>query len=474
MKEIDFLLLSPPLNPLVEAPFFLPNIGLGYIASVTKKEGFNVAVRDATCEGLTFSALFKEILKLNPKVIGITIPTVQAKIAQKLNFFIKNSLPETITIAGGWHSTARPKEVIEKMKFDIVVRGEGEKTIVEVLNLLQNNNWDLSRSLYSLKKIKGISININNSFFSTAPREFIKNLDALPFPAWELFNLKKVKPLFSLFGSFRKIIQLPILTSRGCPFKCVFCSRVMGDYVRFRSPENVISEILHDVYTFKAKELVFVDENFTLSKKRAEKICKGMINHNLNNEIEWVAETRVDLIDKDILSKMKAAGCKIILFGVESGDDNILSLSQKGYKVEIIKKAFQISKKIGIKTYASFILGLPGENLSTTIKTIKLCMEIDPDYVSFNILVPFPGTEIEKYAKKRKYFLKLISEEWETYGKQIGSSLELETLPRKKLEKLQNYAYLKFYMRPSKIINLLRVVRDMKSFIPYFLHKITH
>lgn len=472
-KEIDLLLLSPPINPLVEAPFFLPNIGLGYLASVAKKEGFNVAVRDATCEGLSFSTLFREIIKLNPKIIGITIPTVQAKIAQKLNLFIKHYLPETITIAGGWHSTARPREVIEKMKFDIVVRGEGEKTLVELLNVLFDNNCDISKSLPLLKKVRGICINTNKGFYSTPPREYIKNLDTLPFPAWELFNLKKIKPLFSLFGSFRKIIQLPILTSRGCPFKCVFCSRVMGEYVRFRSPENVIKEILHDFYTFNAKEFVFVDENFTLNKKRTEKICENIINYNLHDKIEWIAETRVDLVDEKLLLKMKKAGCKVLLFGVESGDNNILSLSKKGYKVETIKKAFKISKKIGLKTYASFILGLPGENLTTITKTIKICMEIDPDYVSFNILVPFPGTEVEEYARNRKYFLKLISEEWESYGKQIGCSLELETLPRKNLEKLQTYAYLKFYLRPTKIINLFRVVRDVKSFIPYLFHKIS-
>ena len=255
----------------------------------------------------------------------------------------------------------------------------------------------------------------------------------------------------------RKKLEFPLLSGRGCPYQCVFCQRVLGSKVRLRSVSNVVDEIEYDL-ELGAKSIFFVDETFTISKKRTIDLCNEILQRGLNDEISWWFQTRVDLVDREILSKVKEAGCRLVNFGVESANSEILKKIKKDVTIAQTKKAFKVAREVGLKTEMNLIFGLPYDTTDTITESINLMMQINPDYVTIGILVPFPGTEVSLMAKKGEGGLKLISTDWGTYGKQLGSALELDSINRSELNMYQSKAYSKFYFRPSRIRNLFELV----------------
>lgn len=237
----------------------------------------------------------------------------------------------------------------------------------------------------------------------TAPRPFISNLDEIPFPAREFFNNQAYKDYY--FKKFGYTVT-PMITSRGCPFNCDFCSRpVFGSYFRTRSAANIVDEI-EDVLSLGYERVWFNDDCFTLNRNRLIEVCDEIIRRQLN--VEWECLSRVDTIDSDVAQKMKEAGCVRVFFGTESGSDSVLALMNKRATSAQAKQAVQIAKSAGIKVGAFFIVGYPGETDNTVLETVRFASSLPLDYLSFTLPYPIPGTPLYERVKKR-----LIPDGWE-------------------------------------------------------------
>ena len=260
--------------------------------------------------------------------------------------------------------------------------------------------------------------------------------------------------------------ELPISTARGCPFHCMFCSKVMGETLVLRSVDNVIAEIVHGHEQFGATQFVMTDESFTFRLRRVEEFCDKFIASGLNKKINWIVHSRVD-ITRDVLFRMREANCTHITYGLESGNQAVLDKNVKKITLEQSMKAVRWAREAGLVTDGNFILGLPYDDRNSIRDTIRFALRCNPHYVSFFLFVPYPGTQSMALAKVGEANLKLLSTDWRDYGKQVGGAVELQTVPRKKLEFMQFLGYLRFYLRPSKARPLFQKI-DFRTLLEYF------
>ncbi|TRZ96056.1 radical SAM protein [bacterium] len=420
------LLLNPPPKEIIEpydAPDY-PHIGFGYIASYLRSKDCPVTVFDAKLERMGVADTLEMINDIKPNIIGLSAYTQEINHVALLAQKIKKRYPGIITVIGGIHATALPLETLQEfLSFDFLIFGEGEITLYELIEALKNNR--------PLTHIKGLGFRSNDKIYINEHREWIFELDKLPFPAWDLFP---------------RVEQYPIISSRGCPFKCIFCTRPLGNKVRERSPENVMAELKGLVIKYNAKSIIFRDETFGVNKKRAMRIADMIIEENINEHLRWDMHSRVDVVDYEFLDKMKCAGCVHVGFGVESGNANVLKMSKKGITLEQAKKAVEISRELGLETSSYFILGLPHETNKTAWNTINFARKLNTDTVSIAIMIPFPGTEIAEMVKSGEGGYKQISYKWTDYNKQLGAVVELKTITRKQLVLFQVCGYLIFYI----------------------------
>jgi len=337
-KSAKIALVNPP--PPLEAfvHYQNPLIGLAYMAAVLEKNGYEVTVVDCPPLNMTYEGLKRKILRLEPDIVGITSVTVTFSSAIQAARVIKESYPQTLIVLGGPHVTVMDEQTLsEQPEVDIVVRGEGEQTMLELVDLTSKSN------LKNLGEVAGITFRENGEIIRTQDRPFIQDLDELPYPAYKFFPLRR-------YRRFGKLI-LPIITSRGCSFNCSFClaPRMAGKKFRARSPKNVVDELemLRDVYEPDA--FTFHDETFTHDKKRVFKICEEMKNRNIG--LPWDCSTRVDQVSKDVLVKMRAAKCQLVSFGVESGSQEILNAMRKGTTVSQNETAIMWARAQGKVKY---------------------------------------------------------------------------------------------------------------------------
>jgi radical SAM superfamily enzyme YgiQ (UPF0313 family) len=375
-------------------------IGLAYLASVIEKSGHELKVFDCLSLGLSHEALGKEFAAYQPDVVGITSVTPTITSAYATARVTKQAAPNCTVIIGGPHGTFLDKEVLsEEPAVDIVVRGEGEITIME---LLQNLGGDLSG-------VAGITYRKNSGIVRTPDRAFIQNLDDLPYPAYQYFALKE----YRFFG--RTI--LPILTSRGCPFQCSYCvsSRMAGKPFRARDPFKVVDELewLKSNHDAGAGAFSFYDDAFTYDIDRAMQICDEMRKRKIN--VPWDCQTRVDRISREVLEKMKAADCQLISFGAESGCQKILDSVHKKTTVELNEKAVKLAKKVGLSVAMSVIIGYPGETKESLQQTFDFIHRADPDYVYLCLATPYPGTHMMSYLEELGW---KVSKDWSKYDLQ--------------------------------------------------------
>ena len=455
------------LNPSVEVSLHsdisprekLPHIGLAYLSGFLKSKGFGLFVIDTDAENLSIPTIRKRIVEIAPDILGITASTSQIHYAHTIAKMVKEINKKIVSVIGGYHVSALPYQTMKEFPFfDFAVIGEGEYTFYELIESLKEKN---------LSYVSGSVWRKNSDIIINKSRDLISELDRLPFPYFGNFPLKKYIPYYS----FKKIRQIPVSTSRGCPYKCIFCYRSAGDKLRFKSIDRVISEIERNIFDYSAEEIVFVDETFTIDIKRTLELCEEICRKKINQKIHWLCETRVDCFNVDLAKIMKKAGCKLIAFGIESGSENILKIIQKGITLRQAEDAINYAKRHRIKTDANFIIGHPMEEKEDILKTINFALSLNTDFVSFGILTPYPGTEVYKMAQKGEGRLRILTFDWRKYGKQIGGALELLNLDRSKLESLQRTAYIKFYLRLGKIKNLL-IVANIKAFPIYILHQL--
>ena len=419
------LVNPPPLKGVYRHQLYLP-IGLAYLAAVLEEDGHDVTVIDCPAQMIDLKQLKKKLASFQPKLIGITsmTPTIQSAFLSAQT--AKEACPDAMVVIGGPHATFMDEQVLaEEQTIDVVVRGEGEETLLELTQNISNPQ--------ALKNIEGITFRNKGQTVRTANRPPIQNLDELPHPAYKYFSLEN----YRLYG--RKM--LPIMTSRGCPSQCSFCTtaRMFGKAFRARSPKNIVDEMewLRDVHG--ADAFSFYDDTFTLNKKRAVAICEEIKNRKIG--LPWDCQTRVSKVSEDLLATMRDANCQQVFFGVESGCQTILDAVNKGTTVEQNKKAIKMAKDAGLFVAISVIIGYPGETRDMLMQTIDLVKKAEPDDVYICVATPYPGTDLRRLVEKMGYE---ISNDWGRYDT-TTPIFKNPNLSAEDIKKLRTAFYNSFY-----------------------------
>ncbi|PLW80701.1 hypothetical protein C0585_01275 [Candidatus Woesearchaeota archaeon] len=428
-----------------------PPLGLAYIAAILKKKGFCVNIIDANAEKLDRKEILSILKKENPKYVGITATTPTYASCLKLAKQIKKTLKTVKIVFGGIHPSTFPNEVLKEKYIDYVVLNEGEYTFLELIE---------GKKL--LKNIQGLGFKDKGIIKINPKREFIKNLDDLPFPARELLPNDKYASLE--FSSFSTIIAM-----RGCPANCIYCSvpKFCGRTLRIRSVKNVIEEIEELVYKFKIKSFSFLDDTFTYDKKWVESFCLNMIDKRLNDKIKWLCLTRVDTVDLALLKLMKKAGCYKIELGIESGSPKILKKIGKGITRSQIKNAFRLAKKARLATMAFVMVGFPFEKKEDILMTKKLLHEINPNFIQVSYPTPYPNTPFYEYCKKKNVIENVEKLDFSRYKflKELNVKNK-QGLSKERIISLKKDIEKSFYIRPIYMIRnffyILKISKDIK------------
>ncbi|OGJ16212.1 hypothetical protein A3K74_03230 [Candidatus Pacearchaeota archaeon RBG_13_33_26] len=426
-----------------------PPMGLAYIAAVLEKNNIHVRILEANVYNLNHKQIKKAIEDYNPSIVGITSTTPLIEEAHEIAELCNDGI--TVVI-GGIHASSMPEETLKQFsRFDILVRGEGEFSFLEIVQGKP------------LSKIKGVYYRKNRKIIINPPRELIENLDSIPFPARHLLPMEKY---FSA-GAKEKPIDY-ILSSRGCPYGCLFCADhlVHGRKFRYRSPENIIAEI-EELVKRGVKDFNFLDDNFTFLPDRAEKVCDLMINGGLNKKIIWRCTNglRVDKIDLKLLKKMREAGCYLVALGIESGNEEILKKMRKNIDLNKVRIAVELCNRVGIETKGLFMLGNLGEDEKTMQDTINFAKSLNLDTATFNITTPYPNTDYWKIIKQEGEIFPKRFRDYVAYGKVI---FKHERINENLLLKMQKKAYKQFYMRPIMFLKAIRKLKSLKHLKIYF------
>lgn len=430
----------------------MPSLGLAYIAAVLEKNNINVEVIDDFVLGSGIEGILKTIKEKKFNVVGISCLTPSAPVAFAIAAAIKKYNNEILTVLGNIHATVFADEILRNEAVDVIVHGEGEHTMLELINSIAAGE--------DFAKIKGISFRQEGKIVNTSPRDLEDNLDELPFPSWHLFPFTKYG--FLPFMDVKKP-GLSILGSRGCPYRCTFCSLPnTGTKYRERTPKKIVDEFEYLINNFPIKQISFVDPIFPLSKKAGLEFCEEMVRRRLNNRIVWTCETRVDKVDRELLKAMRQAGCRRILYGLESGVQELLDNVKKDFTLDIVRKTIAYTKEEGIQTAGLFMIGLPGETSQMTRGTINFAKEIDLDFTKFSITVPYPGSALYEDLTRNG---KLVRHDWENFVTFNPNPEELVYVPGKikaeELIYLQHKGHRDFYLRPKVIFNQLFKVRTL-------------
>ncbi len=449
------MLLVSPESELWSSRKHIP-LGLGYLGAVLEEEGHEVQLWDGAVE----EEPLKAPLDREPfDVVGVTSTTPLIHEAWEAAREARRR--DAITILGGPHPTLLPAESLERPEVDMVARGEAEDTIIEITRALEKDqgylNPETSMRHFASSvwpQIAGLSFRDGNGeIVHNPPRPPRKDLDSLPFPAHHLYKIERYTNLQPLTdGLDPRARAYTIITSRGCPYQCIYCSKaVTGNIWRPRSPQNVVAEWRELVVELKATEIGVTDDVMTLDIKRAKEICHLLIEEGLNG-VPWVTihGIRVDNTDLELFQLMKEAGCKRVGFGVESGNQRVLDIMKKNQTIEDVRQAFRNARQAGLETIGFFIFGLPGENEETMEDTIKLALELDPDLANFMIAAPFPGTELYQMILDGG---NLFSHDWRDFAiHDEKARFEIGEVTAELVERKWHEAYRRFYLRPGRIL----------------------
>lgn len=419
---------AAPSGATMHLPFAL--LGLGYLAAVLEKYNYRVDVIDCEVLKLSYEEFRSEIKKRQPDVVGLTSTTLTYKSALKLIKIAKEECPNCVTVLGGPHVTFWDEKALEECpELDVVVRREGEYTFLELVKRIEAGN--------SYQDIIGTTCRKDGNTVRNPDRPYIENLDELPFPARHLWPSERLR-------EYEDILYLA--ASRGCIFWCEFCStvRMHGRKFRMRTPKNIVDELEHLQKTFGVEKFTFCDDAFTADQPRIEELCNEILRREL--KIKWNCGTRVDMITKELLLKMKEAGCISVWFGVESGLQQVLDQMHKGITTEQTTKSLGWVREVGLKPVPNVILGFPGETKKSAWKTIKFVEKVSPDDLGFyNIATPFPGTPLYDSVKEKGWLKITDFDKYDT----TTPIFETPWLKMKELAKLRESAFHHFYLRPG-------------------------
>jgi len=462
----NVMLISPPLSVEKQAGSLkgianvLPTMGIGYIAALLEKHGIGVRVFDYIGEPKTFDGMLQDISDESPDIIGITSTILTISTAHELSKEIKKRFPRIPLVIGGPQLCSAPEATMKDGSYDIGVIGEGETTMLELVKALIDGRDDLTG-------IKGLVLKKGAELVFNASRSYIEDLDTLPFPARHLYpSLDKYRPVPASY--IKKPVGL-MISSRGCPYQCIFCDRkVFGNRFRAHSPKYVVNEMENVIKIHGAREIRFMDDTFTLDIKRVDAICDEIFKRGI--KVPWTCLTRVNTVNLDILKKMKRAGCWQVIYGIESGDQKMLDIIKKGVTVEENERGIVLAKKAGLNVRATFVFGLPGETLGTIKNTVEFAMRTRLDVVNFFTVILFPGNELYTIARKEG---KILHENYDEYTSLIDAEeTKLHYVPDGMTElELKNAivdAYRRYYFRPAYIARQVLSIKSAEDISRYW------
>jgi len=444
MKKLDLLLINSNLNyeiakkqritmrlekniPNQESPY----LNIAYLIASVKKAGYSSQFIDMVVDEYSVDDIVEFCVKNKPALIGFSAFTVQMNDVGIIAKAIKAKYSEAIICVGGCHVYALPLETLENIpEVDFVVRGEAENILPKIL-----------KSSFDLKEIEKIQGVITRSKKDISPA-YVQDLDSLPYPAWEDFDLKK----YPGCNPHQTKLELPMMTGRGCPYRCTFCCRANGGKIRRRNIQSIISEIEYLIDKFECEAIYFTDENFILDNKSSVELLDMIISKGINKKIKWGCSMRVSQAKPDIMKKMAEAGCYYVFFGFESANSETLKRVNKAIVIKDMYNAVLATKQAGIVPTGAFIIGLPGDTKDDVYKAIELGKELYLYSITFPIAVPYPGTVLRQQAQDNMWGMKILSDDWGLYGKkqnanEIFKVMESDKFSAEERLKMQRIAY---------------------------------
>jgi len=435
---VRILLLTPPVPSTLKRVLgvSMPPLGLAYLAA--SAGGHDVELIDPIAEELDLDSTMERIRRFQPQVVGISCTTPGIYGAYRVARGVKVWDPGVKVVLGGPHATFTARECLKECpELDVVVRGEADESFPRLLDAIERGR--------GMEDISGLTYRRGGVVRETSPGPPVSDLDSLPHPRYGLLPMEK----YELDG----IQYSALMTSRGCPFKCVYCSssQLCGKMWRGHSPKRVVEDMRILAEDFGVHEIELLDDTFTLNRGRALEVCRLLRAEGL--DVFWSCSSRVDTIDSQLAHEMSRAGCHTVYFGVESGDEDVLRSTGKGISLDGAVRAVSVAKEAGLHTVCSFILGLPQDTLQTVRRTIDFARRIGTDFAQFTQCTPFPGTKIYEVARKRGW---LLTTDWSRYTT-LDPVMRVPGIPPQLITKMMRRAYISFYLRPNF---LLRQVRE--------------
>jgi anaerobic magnesium-protoporphyrin IX monomethyl ester cyclase len=458
------LLVNPELRLPIDTRT-TPHLGLAYLGAVSEERGDEVRLYDGDVEQQPVDQVAREF---QPHLVGITANTPQVMAAWRAATAIKREMDVPVILGGPHVSIVCDDLDIEsasRPEVNLVVRGEGEVVWAELSgridSFLRDSHSFSTAGLMAAEA--GVFQDLQGVTYQTSAGKVIRNpdqppihdLDSLPWPAYHLFQMDRYTNLQPTVDKVEGARSFSIMTSRGCPYRCSFCSQsIMPVKWRARSASNVLAEWRHLVEDLGAEEIGVLDDSANIRRERLHELCDALIGQKLNH-VPWIFVNgiRANLADYELLKHMKEAGLKRTAFGVESGDQIILNRINKRIELDTIRQAFADAKKAGVETIGFFILGLPGETEESMEKTIRFSIELDPLVANFSMMTPFPGTEVYEQVKREG---QLLMNTWDDYVFFEGRArFEMGELTAELVERKWREAYRRFYLRPSRVLRTL-------------------
>ena len=414
-----------------------PPLSLAYLASALEEEGHEVRIVDSIALGYGLNDLARELKAFDPDIVGLTATTPSIYKAYEVARLAKELLPNCTVVLGGPHASFMSVEVLEECPHvDVVVRGEGELTFCDLVNRL-------ARGL-GPGGVRGITYREGGVVKWEEPRPLIKDIDVIPWPAYHELPMDKYQFEGLRFGA--------MLTSRGCPYKCIFCasSKLMGKVWRGRKAEDVVEEARFLMDKFGIREVEFLDDTFTLNMKRARQIADLMVKEGL--DLSWSCSSRANTMNEELARSLRRAGCHSIYLGVESAWQKTLNFLKKGITVRQVVDAFKAIKKADLNVVATFILGIPCETGEMMLNTIRFAKKMKPTLAQFTIFTPYPGTEAYEQAVRENA---LLTHDWSKYDT-LTPVMKHPYLSPGEIVRLLQKAYISFYASLSFVANALK------------------
>lgn len=417
-----------------------PPLGLAYVAAALREAGHDVGIIDAEALGIGGEAL-SERIPPDTEIVGFTSTSLAWPAVREMSAGVRQRLPEALLVIGGAHVTAFPEDTLEASQFDIGVVGDGERTMVTLADHQQRHA--------PLSAMPGCVVRDAGEIRCNLPVPWIRELDALPRPALDLL------PLDRYCSVMVKEPFVTMVTSRGCPYRCDFCSQIYsGNKLRTRSPDSIVSEMEDAVRRYGAREIILFDETFGVKRDEALAVCALIRERKL--DLRWNARTRIDVLDDTLLKAMRGAGCYALHLGVEAGTQRILDAMNKRITPEQVRSVVDMAARLGFRLHGYFMIGYPGETRAEIAQTLRLSRQLKLDWASYTITIPNPRTPLYERALKEGYVQPGF---WRHYTRgevplEIPFFASAEC-PASYLKRAKRSAYFRFYMRPRVLVRNL-------------------